>query len=158
MRGQGLDPATRVEVVNARLDDLPADASWALHGTTSNLRYTTRDEKERLATIQPALSAHRQPRGAHPDQEERAVVGPGAGRTPPGLRGRLAPHAHRLALSPRDHAPPSRDLGEPFDFITWFDYAPEHERDFDALLAELRASEEWTYVEREIDVRLVQVD
>jgi hypothetical protein len=35
-------------------------------------------------------------------------------------------------------------------------YAPEHERDFDALLAELRASEEWTYVEREIDIRLVQ--
>ena len=51
----------------------------------------------------------------------------------------------------------SRDLGKPFDFITWFDYAPEHERDFDALLAELRASEEWTYVEREIDIRLVQI-
>lgn len=51
----------------------------------------------------------------------------------------------------------SRDLGEPFDFITWFDYAPEHERDFDALLAELHASEEWTYVERETDIRLVQV-
>jgi hypothetical protein len=46
-----------------------------------------------------------------------------------------------------------RDLGGPFDFITWFDYAPEHECDFDALLAELRASEEWTSVEREIDIR-----
>lgn len=32
----------------------------------------------------------------------------------------------------------------------------EHEHDFDALLAELRAGEECAYVEREIDIRLVQ--
>ncbi|MGQ0593696.1 MAG: hypothetical protein ACT4QB_13915 [Gammaproteobacteria bacterium] len=55
VRGEGLDPAARIEVVNARLDTLPRGASWALRGTTSNLRYTTRDEKERLAAIQPAL-------------------------------------------------------------------------------------------------------
>ncbi len=50
-----------------------------------------------------------------------------------------------------------RDLGEPFDFITWFDFAPRDEPHFDALLAELRSSEEWTYVEREIDIRLERV-
>jgi len=79
-------------------------------------------------------------------------------RAPPDLRGGLAPHRHRPLLSPpdRDRLHQCRDLGEPFDFITWFEYAPEHERDFDALLAELRAREEWTYVEREIDIRLVQ--
>jgi hypothetical protein len=55
VRGEGLDPAARVEVVNARLETLPAGASWALRGTTRNLRYTTRDEKERLSAIQPAL-------------------------------------------------------------------------------------------------------
>ncbi len=30
VRGEGLDPAARVEVVNARLEALPACASWAL--------------------------------------------------------------------------------------------------------------------------------
>lgn len=47
-----------------------------------------------------------------------------------------------------------RDLGEPFDFLTWFEFAPEHEPAFDALLTRLRASEEWTYVDREIDIRV----
>ena len=30
-----------------------------------------------------------------------------------------------------------RDLGEPFDFLTWFEFAPEHEGLFDELLARL---------------------
>ena len=47
----------------------------------------------------------------------------------------------------------ARDLGEPFDFLTWFEYAPEHADAFEALVAELRASEEWRYVEREVDIR-----
>jgi hypothetical protein len=52
VRGEGLDPAARVEVVNVHLETLPAGASWALRGVTRNLRYTTRDEKERLSAIQ----------------------------------------------------------------------------------------------------------
>ena len=49
-----------------------------------------------------------------------------------------------------------RDLGEPFDFLAWFEYAPEHAALFEDLVGELRATEEWTYVEREVDVRLVR--
>ena len=48
----------------------------------------------------------------------------------------------------------ARDLGEPFDFLTWFEYAPEHEPAFDELLHRLRATEEWAYIDREIDIRL----
>ena len=48
-----------------------------------------------------------------------------------------------------------RDLGEPFDFLTWFEFAPEHAAAFDALVAALRATPEWGYVEREVDIRLV---
>ena len=52
-----------------------------------------------------------------------------------------------------------RDLGtaEPFDFLTWFDYAPEHEPAFDELLKTLRNSPEWAYVDREVDIRLERV-
>ena len=50
-----------------------------------------------------------------------------------------------------------RDLGEEFDFLTWFDFAPEQEPVFDRLLEKLRATEEWTYVVREVDVRVTRV-
>jgi hypothetical protein len=64
VRGEGLDPAARVEVVNTRLEAPPAGASWALSGASSNLRYTTRDEKDRLSAVQPALGRSGADRGA----------------------------------------------------------------------------------------------
>jgi hypothetical protein len=39
--------------------------------------------------------------------------------------------------------------------VTWFEYAPEHAELFEELVGMLRATEEWTYVEREVDVRVV---
>ncbi len=47
-----------------------------------------------------------------------------------------------------------RDLGQPFDFITWFEYAPEHAQAFEELVTSLRATHEWQFVEREVDIRL----
>src|SRR5207245_640992 len=47
-----------------------------------------------------------------------------------------------------------RDLGEPFDFLTWFEYAPADAAPFDQLVARLHKTREWDYVEREIDIRL----
>ena len=48
----------------------------------------------------------------------------------------------------------SRELGEPFDFLTWFEYAPADAQAFEEITALLRATEEWRYVEREVDIRL----
>ncbi len=49
-----------------------------------------------------------------------------------------------------------RDLGEPFDFLAWFEYTPETSSAFEEMLASLRETEEWKFVEREVDVRLVK--
>ena len=49
-----------------------------------------------------------------------------------------------------------RDLGEPFDFVTWFEFAPADAAAFDELCAALRATEEWSFVEREVEVRLIR--
>jgi hypothetical protein len=49
-----------------------------------------------------------------------------------------------------------RGLGGPFDFLTWFEFVPEAGPAFDAMLLRLRASEEWCYVEREVDVQLTR--
>lgn len=53
-----------------------------------------------------------------------------------------------------------RDLceAEPFDFVTLFDYAKADAAAFDEMLAIMRASEEWKYVEREVDIRPVRID
>ena len=63
---------------------------------------------------------------------------------------------HFPALARRLHH--CRDLSEnePFDFITWFEYSPADAAAFDELVAALRATEEWKYVEREVDIRLLR--
>ena len=51
-----------------------------------------------------------------------------------------------------------RDLAEPepFDFLTWFEFAKKDTAEFDKLLARLRTSAEWKYVEREVELRFTQ--
>jgi hypothetical protein len=48
----------------------------------------------------------------------------------------------------------SRELGEPFDFLTWFEFAPEHMDAFENMVGLLRQTPEWLYVDREMDIRL----
>ncbi len=52
----------------------------------------------------------------------------------------------------------SHDLGEPFDFLTWFEYAPAASELFEELVGRLRETEEWAYVERQIEIRLSRLD
>ena len=47
-----------------------------------------------------------------------------------------------------------RELGEAFDFLTWFEYAPEDSAAFEDLVQSLRATREWQFVDREVDIRL----
>jgi hypothetical protein len=76
-----------------------------------------------------------------------AVMPPAAARATPGLE-------YLPAVARRLHH--GRDLGEPFDFLTWFEFAPEHTAAFDELVRRLRETEEWIFVEREIDLRLAR--
>lgn len=52
----------------------------------------------------------------------------------------------------------SRLLGEPFDFLTWFEFASDDAPAFDQLVRRLRQTEEWGYVEREVDIRVHRPD
>jgi hypothetical protein len=133
------------------------DTQWKLHGIPSNMRYTTRQELNALARIQPplgrsgctcaALIPIRKSAAwwALAQDERRAIFEEDSRHNAIGMR-HLPGIARRLLHS--------RDLSEPFDFLTWFEFAPEAEASFSALLAELRATREWSYVEREIDIRL----
>ena len=48
----------------------------------------------------------------------------------------------------------SRELDEPFDFLTWFEYAPEHSTAFEELVRLATRDERMEYVDREVDIRL----
>lgn len=152
--GESLAPAARLAVRNAL--GTPADCAWSLTGMVSNERYVTRPEKTALLALPPAtaptsaaLIVLRKSAAwwAMTQDERRAVFETQSRHIALGLElgAGIARRLHHC-----------RDLGEdaPFDFLTWFEYVPQDEARFDTLLARLRASEEWHYVEREVDIRL----
>jgi chlorite dismutase len=132
---------------------------WTLTGTTSNTRYATRAETDAFATRQEGLGRPSATSAALipirksaawwalAQDERRAIFEERSRHTAIGMD--YLPHVAR-----RLHH--CRDLGGPFDFLTWFEYAPEHAEAFDHMLTRLRATEEWRYVEAEVDVRLTR--
>jgi len=135
------------------------DAVWSLRGVTSYERYVHRTEREQLVARQPALGRPEATRAALipirksaawwdlPQDERRRIFEERSQHIATGLK-YLPAIARRLY-----HC---RDLGEPFDFLTWFEYAPADAEAFDELVHALRQTEEWTYIDREIDIRLVR--
>ena len=153
-------PLPPVDFVEVLAGEAPAPAGgWALQGVTSNERYVVRAEKQDLVARQQGLGRAEATRAALiplrkneawwalTQDERRAVFEEQSHHIRIGMK-HLPPIARRLHHC-RDLAGP-----QPFDFITWFEYAPAHEADFDALLAELRATVEWTFVDREVELRL----
>lgn len=133
---------------------------WTLKGFTSNIRYAEKEEKEKLIAIQEDLG---RPNAicaalipikkndtwwALAQDERRKIFESKSHHTEIGLN-YLPAIARKLY-----HC---RDIGQPFDFLTWFEYAPEHTEMFEELVLSLRNTEEWKYVEREIDIRLKKV-
>lgn len=157
--GEPLPAAARMDVIagTARADD----AVWALRGVTSNERYVNRSEKRQAGAIQQGLGRPAATRAALipirkrdawwelPQDERRRIFEQRSRHVRIGLE-------YLPAVARRLHH--CRDLGtqEPFDFLTWFEFAPADEPAFDQLVARLRATEEWDYVEREVDMRLVR--
>ena len=154
--GDGLPAAARLAVVE---DAPPPPAAWTLRGVVSNERYVERRERALLEARQRPLGraeatcaalipvTKSQEWWALPQDERRAIFEERSRHIATGLE-------YLPAVARRLHH--SRELGEPFDFLTWFEYAPEHAEAFEELVVRLRATEEWRYVVREIDIRLVR--
>ena len=159
--GDSLPSAERLNVVAGPVSSVPDGAKWLLRGVTSNARYTTRAEKEILVAKQVDPGRPEASRAALipirknaawwdlPQDERRRISEDSSHHVKAGLK-YLPGIARRL-----HHC---RDLGEtePFDFLTWFDYAPENASAFEDLVAELRTTEEWKFVEKEVDIRLAR--
>lgn len=159
-RGDGLPAAARLAIAPTdRLPETALHAPWQLAGFASNVRYVERAEKIALTRVQAGLGRSEaicaalipiRKSAAWWDltQEERRDI--------------FETQSHHIADSLK-YLPAiarqlyhARDLGEPFDFLTWFEYAPEHADYFEQLVAHLRKTPEWSYVEREVDIRLMR--
>lgn len=158
--GATLPPVPFLSVVQGAaiaLPLLPSPSSWHLAGVASHVRYVERSEKTALASVQAGLGRLEATRAAlipirknaawwDLTQEERRCIFEDKSRHIADSMKYLPAIARQLYHS--------RDLGEPFDFLTWFEFAPEHEGEFEELVGTLRSTEEWSFVEREVDVRL----
>jgi len=157
--GAGLPSAERLEVVEGIAQAAEKNSGWILRGTTSNVRYTNRPELDTLAAKQQGLDRPQATLAALipirkseawwelAQDERRRVFEESSHHIEIGMK-------YLPAIARRLHH--SRELGEPFDFLTWFEYAPEHASAFDELVCRLRGTEEWNYVDREVDIRLVR--
>ena len=162
VKGAGLLPTPALSVVHSEsiaLPILPSQTSWRLAGVASHVRYVERAEKAKLVGVQAGLGRPEATRaalipikknGAWWDltQEERRRIFEDKSQHISASMKYLPAIARQLY-----HC---RDLGEPFDFLTWFEFRPAHAAQFEELVAMLRTTEEWTYVEREVDFRLEQ--
>lgn len=155
--GDGLQPAERLTVLEGCEFDPIESPRWTLRGVTSNPRYTNRSESGALLAKQQRLHRPQATRAALipirkttswwdlPQDERRSIFEEQSSHIGIGLE-------YLPAIARRLHH--SRDLTQPFDFLTWFEYAPEHSDIFEKLVSRLRSSREWTYVDCEIDIRL----
>jgi len=159
--GAGLQPVSRLTMLEAE-DRFPEpDGNWVLRGETSYERYVTAAERAALGAVSPPLGRASSTSAAlipirksdtwwALSQEQRRAI--------------FEERSHHIARSIR-YLPRvarrlhhSRHLGEPFDFLTWFEFSPRDAAAFDELLAALRSTEEWRHVIREVEIRLTRLD
>ena len=120
---------------------------WTLKGFTSNVRYAEKEERQKLSAIQADLGRpsavcaalipikKNETWWSLAQDERRKIFENKSHHTEIGLK-YLPAIARKLY-----HC---RDIGQPFDFLTWFEYAPEHAEIFEELVLSLRSSEEWS--------------
>ena len=159
--GDGLPSASRLSIIESRKGEEPAGARWVLNGVAGHLRYVNADERKTLGARQEALGRREATCAALipirksaawwdlAQDERRYIFEERSRHIRIGLE-YLPSIARRLY-----HC---RDLGEPFDFLTWFEYAPQHAEAFEELVGRLRETEEWSYTEREVDIRLRRLE
>ena len=153
--GETLPPVSSIKIIQSAIS--VEHKNWCLAGVAGHARYTTREEKNKLVAQESSLGRAEATRAAlipikkSPEwwqmtQDERRKIFEEQSQHIAKSMKYLPAIARKLYHS--------RDLGQEFDFLTWFEFSPEHEFYFNELLRELRSSFEWSYVTREIDVRL----
>jgi chlorite dismutase len=157
--GAGLPAVATVAMVEVNPGVVVPAGTWTLRGVVTNERYVRRAEHDKLALSRSPLG--------RPEATQAALIP----LTKNAAWWKLSQDERRDILEERSHhiatgmkfrpaiagrVVHGRDLGEPFDFVTWHEYAPADAEAFEELMFLLRVTEEWQYVEREVDIRLAR--
>jgi hypothetical protein len=136
-------PEAPFVTMRASLEAADDPAFWTLRGTNGHVRYSPDSARAALIPIRKTAAwwAMAQDERRHVMEAESHHIAQSVAYLP--------------AIARRLYH--CRDLVEPFDFLTWFEFAPQDESLFDQLVAKLRSTPEWTYVDREVDIRLERV-
>jgi chlorite dismutase len=157
--GQTLPSVPRLSIFEGNQSTTLEGSIWLLRGVTSYERYVHKTERSALVVHQSELGRPEATRAAlipikksnvwwELTQDERRAI--------------FEERSHHITIGLKYAARIARrlyhgyDLGEPFDFLTWFEYAQGDAEAFEELVGKLRETEEWTYVEREVDIRLAR--
>ena len=157
--GSTLSMVPRLSILESNQTTIPKGTVWLLRGVTSYERYLHKMERSTLLNKQAELGRLEATRAAlipikkstawwELAQDERRAL--------------FEERSHHITIGLKYVARIARrlyhgyELGEPFDFLTWFEYAPEDVGVFEDLVESLRGTEEWAYVEREVDIRLAR--
>ncbi|MCA1705858.1 MAG: chlorite dismutase family protein [Actinobacteria bacterium] len=157
--GEPLPEAERLDVIVGGHLHASQTSLWRLRGIPSYDRYVNRRERDELDRVSPPLGRIQATQAAlipisksldwwtAPHDERREIFEEQSHHIATGLK-YLPAVARRLYHG--------RDLSEPFDFLTWFEFAPADSAAFEELVALLRNTREWNYIRREIDIRLIR--
>ncbi len=138
-----------------------AGSTWSLRGIVSNERYVTRTEKAELVSKQQGLGRADSTCAALIPLRKNAAWWALAQDARREILEEQSQHIkigikYLPAIARRLHHCRDLSANEPFDFLTWFEFAPGDAAAFDELFAALRETVEWEYVEREVDIRMVR--
>src|SRR5712692_4624943 len=157
--GQALPSVPLLSIFEGNQATTLEGSSWLLRGITSYERYVHKMERSAFVVQQAELDRLEATRAAliplkkstawwELAQDERRAI--------------FEERSHHITIGLNYASMIARrlyhgfDLGEPFDFLTWFEYASTDANAFEELVGKLRETEEWTYVEREVDIRLAR--
>jgi hypothetical protein len=157
--GSTLSWVPRLSILESNQTTLPQGTVWLLRGVTSYERYVHNMERSMLLSQQADLGRLEATRAAlltikkstawwELAQDERRAI--------------FEERSHHISIGLQYVTRIARrlyhcyDLGEPFDFLTWFEITPDDAGAFEDLVGSLSDTEEWSYVEREVDIRLIR--
>ncbi|WP_426232048.1 hypothetical protein [Pararhizobium sp. DWP3-4] len=161
LRGSPIALVSRLAMISGNRPVISTDAAWVLRGVATNERYTTRSEKLELVEKQAPIGRAEATNAALillrknanwwalAQDERRSILEEQSHHIAIGLR--YLPAVARRLLH-------CRDMGTeaPFDFLGFLDYAPTDEAAFEEMLGQLRSTIEWSFMDREIDLRLTR--
>ncbi|HWC11967.1 MAG TPA: hypothetical protein VG455_12175 [Acidimicrobiales bacterium] len=141
--GEPLAPAARLAIVEGAAAET-AEGRWVLRGVVAGQGEDARADQLPLGRPEARCAVLVAVRMApawwqHAEDDRRALS---------------ANIEHGPTISRRIHRARNRD--EPFDVLTWFEFAPDQQAEVDEMVARLREAEEWSYVERDVEVRLIR--